>query len=154
MNTHTDRTLSEEERSFNALLMNPDWIHYIGMLLPLRPGVAESIVRLEYKHFPPGTDVHRWLHINMVAWEDVCWAVTSIPLTSRHLMDDLLMQYFLRAVPGVPTRVRETTIDGMPLVGTNMYTMESLPNSPVWSPTVEEHAAYLSHENAIREVLP
>jgi len=82
---------------------DPRNVHYIGMLLPPRPGVRLFSTRLEYEHYVPGTVRNGLYRIAIINREDIIWVLISIPKEDAPLAGKIAGECGLRFADGVPT---------------------------------------------------
>jgi hypothetical protein len=82
------------------ILENPDYVHYVGMVVPAKPGVRLCFTKLEYTYFAPGTSKNNEFHFAAIKWKGVVWAIASIPAKDAHLMDKVAAETGIRISPG------------------------------------------------------
>ena len=121
-------------------------VHLIGLLE--RPCVGLFAVRLEHRHYPPGTLANDLFEMRLVKWEDMVWSVVTIPTGGRPDAAAIADGVGLRFADGVPTvfaahpggptiRVGglvlpETSISRFPLDSPTAWTLEQRPDSELY----------------------
>lgn len=107
------------------------FIHYIGMMVPPRPGVMECIANLRYTHFKHGTPREDLLLVHIIQWNCIFWIMASIPIEEKHLMENFMGQCGLSVRNGTPTSVTDGREVGFPVYGKNVFTFFNIPGHPV-----------------------
>lgn len=65
MNITKEKT-EESEKFFR----NENFVHFISMLAPSRPGVQLCITRLEHEHYQPGTEMNKDFIMRIINWKE------------------------------------------------------------------------------------
>lgn len=110
-------------RELVAFGREPGRFHVAG--LRGRPGVALWLTQLEHTYFPPASPRNAEFVLHWVRWEDLEWAVASIPRRAERFARRTAERLGLRLADGVPT-----LIDGsgspkfFPMNGDNVFTLE------------------------------
>lgn len=107
-------------------MRNPRNVHYIGMLMPPRPGVRLFATRLEYEHYVPGTVRNELYKIAIINWEDIIWILVSIPKEDAPLAGKIAEECGLRFADGVPTIITSEGLAQFPVNETNLFTLENI----------------------------
>lgn len=119
-----------DEKSFEELqefIDNSHFAHYIGMLFPLTPGVAECIATIEHTHFKPNTPRNELLFTHFVRWNKIAWIIVSIPTEDKGLVEDIAKQCRLEINNGVPVINKEV----FPVNCNNIFTFDNDPDHPI-----------------------
>lgn len=111
---------------------NPRNVHYIGMLMPPRPGVRLFATRLEYEHYVPGTVRNELYKIAIINWEDIIWILVSIPKEDAPLAGKMAEECGLRIADGVPTIIASEGVTQFPVNETNVFTLENIPSHRIY----------------------
>lgn len=129
-----------QSTDINELLKRRDFIHYIGMVNPPRPGVQECLTALEYTYFLPGTVLNDEFQLTVVEWNDIGWVIVSIPLTKASLMETVAHQCGLRIADGIPMMITGEGSERFPFANKNTYVLENQSGHPVYrnDPVVNE----------------
>jgi len=131
------------------------WSHFIGSMLPQRPGVGLFSTVLEHKFFPPGTEKNDEFLLLTIKWvNESVWFVSSIPTkyiayaeaTAKFVGVALKKDQFPMMSNGpvtILTSVKRESweqefknvpeMNIFPLYhGTNIYTMENTKDHPIY----------------------
>lgn len=84
-----------------ALARRPDLIHYIGHMQ--RIGVWSFITFLEHRHYPPGTPANPSFRLALMDWQEMKWAIVSIPKRLKGDAEKLMATLGLHAVRCTPS---------------------------------------------------
>lgn len=125
----------ESKEEMENFFKDPEYIHFIGMIYPRRPGVMLCTIRMEHEHYKPGTDSNKNFHIRMINWENTEWMIVSIPKKDCGLMKKMAKECGLRIADGVPTIIGGDTkqITQFPINNKNVFTFENASDSGVYS---------------------
>ena len=85
----------------------------IGMLMPIRIGVALFGSLLEYRYYPPGTLKNDWFQLVMVNWEGMFWGIMSIPMKDKVLAERIAQECGLKLADGIPSVIDGTDPNGV-----------------------------------------
>lgn len=124
--------IRQELEQLKQFMGNEEFIHYVGMLIPPRPGVSECIALLEHRHFKPGTVRNHLLIMHMISWSEIIWSIASIPIAERSKMEEVADECGLRAVEGVPAMISGEGMDVFPVDNERTYTFENKADHPVF----------------------
>lgn len=111
---------------------DPRNVHYLGMMVPPRPGVRIFSTRLEYEHFVPGTTRNELYKIAIINWEDFIWILVSIPTGDASLAEKIAEECGLRFADGVPTIIASEGIVQFPINEPNLFTLENIPGHQIY----------------------
>lgn len=111
---------------------DPRNVHYIGMLMPPRPGVRLFSTRLEYEHYVPETVRNELFKIALINWEDIIWILVSIPKEDAPLAEKIAEECGLRFADGVPTIFASEGLTQFPVNEPNLFTLENIPGHRVY----------------------
>ncbi len=123
---------TESEEDSRVFFSDPHYIHYIGMMRPLRPGVNDCFEMLEHTHFTPGTPRNDLFHLRIVNWMEVMWGIVSIPIAEKELMERVAQINRLRAVRGSPVIIDGTGPRMFPFDSANMFVLENIAGHPIY----------------------
>lgn len=116
-----------EIEELEELLRNEKLIHFVGKLGIPTPGVMLFCGRLEFFHFPPGTEKNEDFNREILDWEDMEWVVISIPKEYMGLANEVAKESGLRIVEGGPRGIIEGKSIPFPLKSNNLFTLERIP---------------------------
>ena len=125
-------TVDESVADTQAFFGDPHNIHYIGMLSPPRPGVADCFTMLEHTYFKPGSAENELYKFRVFTWMDIFWGIVSIPYSMRGLMDCAAQVNGLRIAIGVPMMLMAGGVYAFPVNGPRVFTFENLPGHPIY----------------------
>jgi hypothetical protein len=86
----------ESPVDYQRFFANPGFIHYAGMISPPRPGVDDCIQMLEHTNYKPGSDRNHLFVIRVLEWQDILWAIVSIPIAEKANMERIAQVNGLR----------------------------------------------------------
>lgn len=135
--------IPEDEKQFQEFLKSDRFIHYVGMLSPPRPGVQECFAVLEYSFYNPSSNRNEFFIMKIVEWSDIVWAIVSIPIEEKKLMEKVANECGLRIADGVPTMISCDGIEKFPAQNERVFTLENKPG----------HLVYLNREAVTRKIL-
>lgn len=115
-----------------AFVSDPYFVHYIGMLIPLRPGVDKCFQQLEFSHFKPGTNRNDLYHMRIIEWMEITWGIISIPVGDKKLMEEVAGACGLQAVHAIPHVLSTQGISRFPFCNSNTFTLENVSGHPVY----------------------
>lgn len=115
-----------------ALLDNPEYIHYLGLVSPPRFGVRECLATLEFTHFPPSTELNEEFCLALFDWHGTIWTITSIPTAKAHLMEEVAKQCGLRITEAIPVMFSGGGQELFPYRCQNMRTLETISGHPAY----------------------
>ena len=124
--------IDESDEDLQRFFAIPSFIHYVGMLNPPRPGVADCFQTLEFNYFKPGTPRNHVFVLRVIEWQEVVWGVVSIPIQEKHLMEKTAQVNRLRVANGVPTMLTSDGIHQFPVSNERVFTLENIPGHPVY----------------------
>lgn len=124
--------IEESPSDYHRFFANPKFIHYVGMLMPPRPGFEDCIKMLEFTHYVPNTERNHLFVMRVLDWADILWGIISIPFEEKHFMERMAQVNGLRIADGIPTMFAEGGVHPFPIMSRNLFTLENLPNHPVY----------------------
>ena len=77
-------------------------LHMVGM--NKRPGVAYFANHLEHNYFPPDTPQNDLMQFRQYKWNDILWAIVSVPLEYREVCEKSVAEAKLRLANGSPVK--------------------------------------------------
>lgn len=122
----------ESEEELQKFIEDPYFVHYVGMLLPLRPGVADCFELLERSHFKPGTPRNDLFHMRILKWMDIMWGMVSIPVGDKGLMEKAAFVNGLKPAIGVPLVLDGEKEHRFPAANERVFTLQNTPGHPVY----------------------
>jgi len=127
---------SDEE--MQKVVMDDNYLFYVGMAQPPRPGFVEFITHVEYEHYTPGTDREDLYRLWVIKWGGILWVMIGVPLVDEKLIQKSAELCGLRIADGIPTMLGNGNNEPFPVSRFNVYTMENHPDHPVYrnDPTV------------------
>lgn len=125
-------------REMQEAVKDDNYLFYVGMVQPARPGFTEFITYVEYEHYTPGTDRAEFYNLWMFRWSGMFWAMIGVPLVDESLIQKSADLCGLRIADGIPTILGGENSERFPVSRFNVYTMENHPDHPVYrnDPTV------------------
>jgi hypothetical protein len=143
----------ESDEQLQEFVKNKRFIHYVGMLIPPRPGLTECMTLVEHKHFPPGTDRNELFILRFIKWSDMVWVMMSIPIEDKNLVEDIAKECGLRIANGVPTMFTGNVIQQFPVNNERIFTFENSSGHPVYrnDPIVNE-AIFRAEQETVDKV--
>lgn len=124
--------INESKEQFCKFLENEDFVHYVGMLVPPRPGVMEFVSLVENKHFKPGTPRNNLFIMRILRWSDIVWIVMSVPVKDKVITEAEADGCGLRIASGVPTIFSPDGVQIFPANNERIFTLENKPGHPVY----------------------
>lgn len=124
--------IPESDEDLQNFLEYPEWIHYVGMFVPPRPGVHECIALLEHQHYQPGTERNDLFIMRIIEFSQMLWVMISIPISEKHLMEEVSDECGLRIADGVPTSISLEGVEAFPASNERVFTLENKPDHPVY----------------------
>lgn len=125
--------VEESDEELQKFVANPDFIHYVGMLNPPRPGLTDCMQTLEFKYFRPGTPRNELFNVRILEWEEIQWVIVSIPIKEKHLMERAAQVNRLRVADGVPTVFSGRGANQFPISNERVFTLENIPGHPIYT---------------------
>lgn len=110
----------------------PGLVHFIGMLNPPRPGVADCFMTLEHTCYPPDTPKNDDFYLILIRWQEMDWGVVGIPEGDRPYMERAAAACGLRVADGIPFVLSGTGTHKFPVSGPNVFTLENVKGHPVY----------------------
>lgn len=124
--------VEESNEDFQMFLNDPFFVHYVGMINPPRPGVVECIELLGHTHFAADTPRNDLFHLRVAGWMGMTWAIVSIPIEDKALMEKAAEESGLRAVQGIPVILEGKEVYRFPAANERCFTLENMPGHPVY----------------------
>lgn len=125
--------IDESDEDLQRFFANPGFIHYVGMLNPPRPGVADCFQTLEFSYFKPETPRNHLYVLRILEWEEILWGIVSIPIEEKHLMEKSAQVNRLRIANGVPMMFMGDKCSQFPVSNDRVFTLENISGHPVYS---------------------
>lgn len=141
----------ETEKESREFFENPNFVHFVGMLEPPRPGVNLCIVKLEHTYFPPGTKSNDEFFMRLRKWGGIIWTIASIPKEKMDLMKKVATETGLRIADGIPHLVVCGKLGSFPIDNERVFTLENISNHPVYKNNPQEIRQMLEEEH--REII-
>jgi hypothetical protein len=122
----------ETEEDAEVFLGNPNFVHFLGMISPPRPSVILCITKLEHEHYPPGTDINNDFVLRLRNWEQILWAIVSIPKHDFPIMENVAKELRLELVKGLPCVISKGKLERFPIKNSdNVWTFENSNDHPI-----------------------
>ena len=99
----------ETEEETELFFKNANFVHFVGMIAPPRPGIRLCITKLEHYHYPPGSDISNDFFMRLREWEDILWAIVSIPKNDIEIMQNVAKETGLIIADGLPCIISSVT---------------------------------------------
>ncbi len=131
------RALPESDRELQMFLDDPQFVHYVGSIIPARPGVRLFLVKLEYLHFNPWSPRNEQFQLRLFNWQFMRWAMASIPIVERHLAEEVARECSVRIADGVPTLISAGRIEKFPASNERVFSLENTSKHPVYDNDAE-----------------
>jgi len=131
----------DKVKKLQRLEKSGEYIHYLGLINPRKPGVRILCLSVEYQYFPPGTPKNNDYFYTMLTWEGMVWSVLSLMPEFDGIVKKKAGEHGLQVVDGVP-HFRDSSF---PLCGENVFTLESTKDQEL-SPEMLKHALFLEDQ--------
>lgn len=122
----------ESDKELRKFMKDESFVHYIGMIVPPRPGVGELLEFVEHEYYKPGTPRNDLFLMRIIRWEDMVWSLVSIPIRERSYVEKAVRSFGLRIVDGVPSVLSGGKLDRFPYENERTYTFENVSGHPVY----------------------
>lgn len=130
--TGNEHFRTEDKKDIDKFFDDQKYIHYIGMISPPRPGVALCLTELEHTHYPPGSPKNDNFLLRILKWSEMVWVVVSIPISDKHLMEEVASKCGLRIANGVPTILSSSGDEQFPVNNERVFTLENKSGHPAY----------------------
>lgn len=124
--------VDESDIDLRIFMSDPYFVHFIGMIAPLRPGVDSCFQQLEYSYFKPGTSRNDLYHFRVITWMEIMWGIVSIPVGDKHLMESVAAACRLKVVDGVPCLLTSESLTSFPFSNSQTFTLENISSHPIY----------------------
>lgn len=122
----------ETEEDTELFFKNSNFVHFVGMIAPPRPGVRLCITKLEHEHYPPGSDLNNDFFMRLRKWEDILWAIVSIPKNDIEIMQNVAKETGLKIADGLPCIISSGKMKRFPIKNSkNVFTLENSTDHPI-----------------------
>lgn len=111
---------------------DPKYIHFVGMVSPPRPGVQMCFIELEHTYYKPGTKKNDDFMIMMIKWQNMMWAIVSIPAEERYLMEEVANRCGLKIINSVPAILSKNGIEYFPISNERVFYFENKRGHPIY----------------------
>ena len=125
--------VEESDDDVRVFFGDPHFVHFVGMLSPPRPGVADCLQMLEHTHFASNTPRNDLFIMRIIEWGEILWGIVSIPVAEREHMDRIAQVNGLHAVRGSPVMIDAAGPHMFPIDCANLHTLENNRGHPVYS---------------------
>lgn len=95
----------ETKEEISEFFQNPNFVHFIGMFRPLRPGVILCATKLEHYYYPPDGEINKDFMIRLWKWEEIIWMIMSVPESDHDLVRKTAQECVLSVKHGVPQKI-------------------------------------------------
>ena len=95
----------ETEEEIIKFFGDVNFAHFIGMFAPPRPGVVLCATQLEHVYYPPGGEINEDFMIRLWKWEEIIWAIISVPRSDIDLVRKIAAECGLSVKHGVPQKI-------------------------------------------------
>ncbi len=135
---------------------DPSRIHFLGMMVPPRPGFNLFSSLLEYKFFTPSTTSNELFILTVYKWGGdkdmpMMWSIISVPSEFKSQAESIAKLTGMRIADGVPTIMGgDKKMKQMPLNFPNVFTIKNGPQSDVYKGDI---LLQLQEENKLLEIL-
>ena len=126
------KIIDESFEQLEEFVKNKRFVHYVGMLVPPRPGVAECMTLVEHTHFKPGTEKNELFIMRIIEWSEMVWVMMSIPHEDKSLVEKIAKECGLRIANGVPTAFTRDSIQQFPVNNERIFTFENVSGHPIY----------------------
>jgi len=134
------------DEEIQRLASNERLVHLAGTIIPPRIGVRLFVVKLEYFYFEPGTPKNDEFIFHVIDWQDMSWAVVSIPKGYLELAKKVAAEVGLRIADGVPHSITAGQVYVFPMNTENVFTLENVSGHEVYSSSNERIMELLAEE--------
>ncbi|NTW13785.1 MAG: hypothetical protein HGA31_02010 [Candidatus Moranbacteria bacterium] len=123
---------SETAEELREFMKDESFVHYVGMISPPRPGVRELLEFVEHEYYKPDTRRNDLFLMRIIRWEDIVWALISIPIKERSYVEKAVRSFGLRIANGVPTMLSGGKAERFPYENERTFTFENVSGHPVY----------------------
>lgn len=95
----------ETKEEIAEFFQNPNFMHFIGMFGPLRPGVILCATKLEHYYYPPDGEINKDFMIRLWKWEEIIWMIMSVPKSDYDLVRNTSQECGLSIKHGIPQKI-------------------------------------------------
>lgn len=127
-----DSIKEETKKEARDFFKDRNFVNFIGMFVPPRPGVELCFTELEHTYFPPKTDMNKDFFFRILTWRKIIWAIVSIPITQSDLMEKIADKNGLELVPGTPIMFALGKKKRFPFKKERMFTLENKKSHPFY----------------------
>lgn len=124
--------IDESDEALQAFFADPKYIHYVGMIMPPRPGVADTMQMLEFTHYRPNTPRNDLFQLRIIEWMGITWAIVSIPIAEKAFMEHMALVNSVRIADGIPTMFADGGIHRFPIECPRLFTLENTRDHPIY----------------------
>jgi hypothetical protein len=138
-------TAPESDAALQAFLADPAWVHFAAHME--RPGLQGCMEELEWTHYPPDTPAGDQFQLRVLQWSGLWWALISIPIGDKHLMDAVAARHGLRAGEGTIISAGPDGVFRFPARGDRVFSLQS-------AQTIADLQATILFADKIADALP
>lgn len=117
------RVMRSSFGSVKDFTSNPEYFHYIGMIVPRRVGLMICLTELECNHYASGSSNSGNIIFHYMTWNGFHWVMTTIHGKDSVFMEKAARENGLKVVKGPPSVMRDKEIFLFPLSGDNIFTL-------------------------------
>lgn len=139
---------NESKAELEEFLRNQDYISFVGMIAPRRPGVQLCFVTLEYRYYIPDTPRNEKYFLRIFEWQNTVWAMVSIPREDKHLMEEVAAECGLRIADGIPHMISAEGVIPFPAGTNNVFTLENISGHEVYENDPQKNLLLMQDERA------
>lgn len=144
----TKKEIIKDLLKFQESLKSPDFVWFIGMIDPPRPGVRLCFTKLEYMFYPPDTPRNESFMMGILGWDGILWGVVGIPVKEKEYMDEIASGIDLEIIPKIPCSISSAGIDFFPIKGKNVYMLINAETHPIFGCATKEEISDLFKEES------
>lgn len=121
-----EKVLAGSLEALKEFVLNPNYSHCIGMIVPRRLGVLIFMAKLEGKHYSPGSSNSGNIVFHLMDWKGCQWVMLTIPKEDTSFAEELAKENGLAITKGSPSVIAKGKVFRFPIQGENVFTLTSI----------------------------
>lgn len=102
-----------------------DYHHYLGIIVPYRPGVKICFTRVEYELFTPDTEKNDMFHMYILNWKETKYAMFSVPSIFSSQVEKIATECGIKLIKGFPLIIDGEGFHQFPIHSDSLFHMEN-----------------------------
>lgn len=120
-----EKVLAGSLEALKEFVLNPNYFHCIGMIVPRRLGLLIFLAKLEDRHYFPGSSNSGNIVFHLMEWQGCQWVMLTIPKEDTSFAEELAKENSLVITKGSPSVVAKGKTFSFPIQGENIFTLTS-----------------------------